>query len=144
MTTETVHTRLSAGLEEDERVAREASGALWETGVLGRWIHVSAEAIAENKMAFGHLGYVGSIERDADRIHVARQDPARVLRHVEALRRVIAEHAGADGDGYCGRCLVCTEYDDGTTYQLPCPTIAALASIYTETEAGDRSGEPTS
>lgn len=82
--------RLRAGLDADGRIARAAAGAPWEAGAAGRWIHVVPEAIAENKLAFGHLGYVGSIERDADREHVARQDPARVLRQGAALQRVLA------------------------------------------------------
>ncbi|MFE7744459.1 DUF6221 family protein [Nocardia sp. NPDC057455] len=118
--------RLRAGLAEDERIARAAAGVTWVVDVPPA-IHVSSHEIAEDRHALGRLGYVGTIERDADREHAARQSPKATLDRVEAIRKVIAEHA--DDEGYCTRCW------DGDTVApaampWPCPTVRALASIY--------------
>lgn len=84
----TIEEFIEARIAEDEQAANAAAGAPWDTPI-PPWIHVSAKAIADDKLRFGHLGYVGTIERDADREHIARHDPARVLRQCAALRDAI-------------------------------------------------------
>ncbi|HEY9367551.1 DUF6221 family protein [Streptomyces sp.] len=81
---------LTARLDEDEQAARECGGAPWSAPIPGM-VHVDAKAIADNKLAWGQLGYVATVEREHDRQHIARHDPARVLREVEAKRRIIEE-----------------------------------------------------
>ena len=82
---------LRARLDEDERAARECAGAPWSTPIPGQ-IHVDAKAIADNKLALGQLGYVATVLHEQDRQHITRHDPARVLREVEAKRRIIERY----------------------------------------------------
>jgi hypothetical protein len=88
---------LTACLDDDERVALAAGGASWSANVPGM-VHVDAAAIAANKHAFGKLGYVASVQQDADREHIARWDPARVLADIAAKRFVIETLRGYEPD----------------------------------------------
>lgn len=75
---------LRARLDEDERSARAASGATWQLGVM-----------------FGTVIAVGNgktVARDCVEAlaeHIARHDPARVLRDVEAKRRIVDRYEDA-------------------------------------------------
>lgn len=60
--------------------------------------------------------------------HIARHDPARVLRLVAAHREILELHAEA-----YEACRACGGY-------YPCPTIRHLASAYAETDSSDESG----
>lgn len=69
--------------------------------------------------------------------HIARHDPARVLREVAAKRRIVARHRptrGYDGDRTDGLvCQVCAAEDhsgglDGRAY--PCDDLRDLASVW--------------
>lgn len=70
---------LAARLDEDEAAAEAATGHEWVSAL--RWAMDGATRIAE---------------ADAVRTaaHVARHDPARTLREVEAGRKFLAWHAG--------------------------------------------------
>jgi hypothetical protein len=94
-------TWLRAQLDDDERTARACGAVSWVDDVSGM-VHVDPAAIRDNKLAFGHLGYVagaapGAIG-DAYRAQIARHDPARVLREVEAKRAIL------DGIQMCHAC----------------------------------------
>jgi hypothetical protein len=52
--------------------------------------------------------------------HIARHDPARALREVEAKRRILSEHSSADSD-WCHAC------ESGTG---ACMTLRILADVY--------------
>lgn len=56
--------------------------------------------------------------------HVARHDPARVLREVEAKRQILEAHGGDLGPQvmFCPHC----EHD------TPCPTVRLLAAVYAD------------
>lgn len=82
---------LGAQLDEDERIARACSGAPWEIEI-PPMVHVSVQARRDNKWKWGRLGYVASVERDDDRAHIAEWDPARVLREIDAKRKIIRLH----------------------------------------------------
>lgn len=57
--------------------------------------------------------------------HIVRHDPARVLREIDAKRRILAEHAL---NGW-----VCTTCDNGEVEQVfPCPTLRLLALPYAD------------
>jgi Family of unknown function (DUF6221) len=71
-----------------KQMARDCGGAPWVAEV-GTCVHVDAAAICEEKWKLGHLGYVGSIERDTDREHVVEWDPARVLADCEAKEEIL-------------------------------------------------------
>jgi hypothetical protein len=66
---------------------------------------------------------------DAD--HIARHDPARVLRECEAKRRIVGAHPYTDDGGHC-----CADPQGGLGEEMywnePCPTLAALAAVYAE------------
>ncbi|MEU8028910.1 DUF6221 family protein [Streptomyces sp. NPDC049099] len=55
--------------------------------------------------------------------HVARHDPARVLRNVEAGRALLAEHR----PGEDGRCRTCAAATGGSRQPAPCATLRLLA-----------------
>lgn len=80
---------LRARLDKDEQVAKECGGAPWSAESLLQAVHVDARAIADNKLAWGKLGHVATVLHEHDRQHIARHDLARVLRDVEAKRRII-------------------------------------------------------
>lgn len=66
--------------------------------------------------------------------HIARHDPARVLREVEAKRRIVECHepwTAANGDIICGRCG--REHIDGRPGgHFPCQTLRLLALRYAD------------
>lgn len=164
MTIETDLAVLTAGLAEDERVARAAT-ASWNPSPAGdEWEAFAGEVEEELLVAlrpglprppdvmsgmWGALweyepeeGYAGSAMPVFT--HAAQHDPARVLnRYIPAIRKVIAEHQpDRDADGSRPYCLTCSElspYNPHPVYQVfPCPTIQALAGIYTRRRHRER------
>lgn len=119
---------LRARLDEDEAVARSASPAPWSypgiDSVAGGMLYDTTRTIAA--VVYEQPGdHDGSIvrhllvpEADANGAHIARHDPARVLREVEAKRRIVERHTGCDD----------VSYGDAAT----CPDIRALAAVYAE------------
>lgn len=73
---------LRARLDEDEAVARAATAGAWELvrAPDGSW-YVDP----------GDLDDVANVDRTADAEHIARHDPARVLRDVAANRAIVDE-----------------------------------------------------
>ncbi|MER5649651.1 DUF6221 family protein [Streptosporangium sp. NPDC002524] len=105
-----------AHLDEDEETAHgaaeEAGEAEWSPG--GDYSDTvrteeAGIAVAAGPWSDGFLP-------DGLRDHIARHDPARTLRLVEALRKLLEAHLGYYGDG-----------DDE---YLPVPTISILAGIW--------------
>lgn len=104
---------LRARLDEDEKVARAASGAPWEASV-PNMVHVNAAAQRENR-AFRTLGHVANTECAEYQLHIARHDPARVLAEVKAKRQIVDLHGIvhreigwlADGEEEHGEIPVC-------------------------------------
>jgi hypothetical protein len=82
-------TFLTARLDDEERIAFAASGAPWSAAVDGM-IHVSAQAIREDKIRFGRLGYVATVGREEDRQHIAHHHPAHVLADIAWKRELLA------------------------------------------------------
>lgn len=98
---------IEARLAEDKALATENGGAEWRAGD-----EVISEESTGSVVIAELYGYLG-----ADGQHIARHDPARVLREVEAKRRILAEHKPrlqtvewphdqtGDGHGWtCPRC----------------------------------------
>lgn len=89
-------TWLRAQLDEDERVARDASGDTWVTGASAGYeysrpgdVYAIAHDGTPARIALGtRCGPDISEEQSSE--HIARHDPARVLAEVEAKRRIIA------------------------------------------------------
>ena len=112
---------LNARLDEDEAAAKKShyEGQRWLTEEEGVYRWPTDEL-------------VHSADRKADARHIARFDPARVLREVAAKRAIIAEHGPSRQDG--SRCRVCTAIADGgaTRFRAPCPTLRHLAAAYSD------------
>lgn len=72
---------VEARLADDERVARAAGWHRWTLGIVYGTV-----------MAFSNAKIVARDCREYDAEHLARHDPARVLREVEAKRRLLAAH----------------------------------------------------
>lgn len=121
---------LWARVDEDEQVARAtapppatSADLAWKAGdkfpADNGWC-----VYAPNK------GIVDDLD-EADAHHIARHDPARVLREVEAQRRIIDEHKpyaldAHDRHGAMVGCAVCEHAD--TPY--PCRTLRLLTLPY--------------
>jgi hypothetical protein len=95
---------LTARLDEDEAAAR---------GWFDRFPDMPADELADQAAA----GVT-----DEGYIHIARHDPARVLREVAAKRKILAEHAQGWGHP-------CEAY---TGPEFPCPTLRALAGVWSD------------
>lgn len=84
---------IRARLDEDEQTARAAKPGPWrvEEGRrdLTRWV-----ANEERSLEIA-LGYVGNRTQD-DAAHIARHDPARVLREVKAKRQMLGALESAE------------------------------------------------
>jgi len=86
--------KIRAALDEDERVATEA--LLLAVDNRGEWTY------AERRVTGGPgLLIVGHIPANRGR-HIARHDPARVLRQVAAMRKILDFTVVMDEDRYPG------------------------------------------
>lgn len=116
---------LRARLDEDERVARSTkqNGLSWQNFEMDGELRDDRNA-----------GTVASVIPET-REHIARHDPARVLREVEAKRRILDVHAPEPLSEYVRKsyCEVCQCYADGIVEgAYPCATVALLASMYSD------------
>jgi hypothetical protein len=58
--------------------------------------------------------------------HIARHDPARVLRRqVPAMRAILGLHVPLEDSGEPPQCVICLEY-------VPCRTLRYLAAVYSD------------
>ncbi|WEO98994.1 DUF6221 family protein [Streptomyces sp. FXJ1.172] len=119
MTATALEAFLRARFEEEERVARDAitgaPGAVW--GVMADEIE---QVLTSQDRGVTHTPLVQFGADDPVRMlnHVARHDPARVLRELEAKRALLGEHRTWDD----GRCRTCREGS-----RSPCTTLRLLA-----------------
>ena len=122
--------RLKAGLDEDERVALEA-------GERGRNWHApdydgdGRGAVEHDGEHYAPIVYDEGYPNEIERAHIARQDPARVLRWVKAAREVLIDYERAH--------VRCKEHPEdmaskGALLALH-GVVRALASVY-----GDEGG----
>lgn len=130
-------TFLTARLDEDEQLAREATPGPWT---------VDDETYAETIYGGSHNGnhtavVAGSrwngeasiFESTEDARHMARHDPARVLREVKAKRAILREHEPSKGpDPVCGHCVLHRTSGACKPAPYPCLTLRALAVPYDE------------
>lgn len=112
---------LRARLDDDERGANLASPGPW---------HLNPEqdevwAVDDIEVATA-FALSSNQQRNTAR-HIARHDPARVLREVEAKRRIIEQHP-CDDDGFCGDGIGLV----GCKWAWPCPTVRLLALPYAD------------
>lgn len=163
---------LNARLEEDERIARAASGRdadpvsepeewRWEcceddqpldvdlaiaggeeTLVHGEHYNVGLRSVQEYPTRsvgpLSHLVLSDECVRPQDARHIARHDPARVLREVEAKRAILGLHyPGLPPAGAPDGLTICAgEEADGDTWQMatswPCHTVCVIAAVYSD------------
>lgn len=102
---------VTARLDEDEAAAKAATSGDWyATGedilIRGRGPHWDGACVANASGADGE--------------HVARHDPARALREVEAKRAILALHGNGNVPDSCSYC-----HD-----AWPCRTVRFLAAVY--------------
>jgi len=118
---------LQARLDETEAAAKAA------TEVDGQWFTpgpgAGEWAVRQNKAIVdcpaGIVVFDEGCPTDEQAAHIALHDPARVLREVEAGRKILAEHVPVRHQGrlMCATCLAaCTFW--------PCPTLLALAAVH--------------
>ena len=117
---------LRAQFDEDERIARAATPGPWSVNdeSYAEWV---IAANGTEVVAGGRWGGEASVfESTEDALHIAAHDPARVLREIDAKRRIIAEH-WLNG-------WVCDTCDDGEVPPppFPCPTLRLLALPYAD------------
>ncbi|GII86615.1 hypothetical protein Ssi03_46050 [Sphaerisporangium siamense] len=84
---------LRARLDEDEQMARAAGGA-WQYVALPDVISPAGHSLQlDDDRALVDVGFMeDDALRPAEAQHIAHHDPARVLREVEAKRRLIEAH----------------------------------------------------
>lgn len=113
---------ITARLDEDELAALAAPGPQWDggDGYLG--------VVDGQDLVWGNHTE-GYIDAEAS-THIARHDPARVLRDVEANRRLLDLHGqsepdGHDGSGYRFACSHCDQ-------TVPCASLRLLGAPYSD------------
>jgi len=130
---------LVAGLDEDEAAAKAAPGSQWhatdEDSVAGaavydeQWVLLYPEHYDHDNALSAVPGATGPqyIEHARDELaaHIARHDPARVLREVTAKQVILALHRPTPMRGIdAASCVECR------SRVWPCPTVKAVATIY--------------
>lgn len=117
-------------LNEDERAAQRADPGQWIFRTLGR--HDLAAVKTETGMA-----QLDGSRATANAVHMTRHDPARVLREVEAKRRMLDEHTPARPPGrpnmerHCLSCTTAQTWDEASG-ESTCLTLRLLALPYAD------------
>ncbi|MEU3683745.1 DUF6221 family protein [Streptomyces sp. NPDC030592] len=122
---------LRAQLDDDERTARAATGEEWDAIAPSQPYVIFDVAAHKANKTLETVGRVAAVERAEDRAHIARHDPARVLREIDAKRQLFAIHRSEpnpdwDRPGVDGRSCTCC------ITQYPCPTLRLLALPYAD------------
>jgi hypothetical protein len=132
---------LTARLDEDEQAALGVSDGPRkpEEWVAKQWPYGTAPRNWAVDCPFGAVVVDGSFRASAE--HIARHDPARVLREVAAKRRTLARHRPATGEEigwyvYAGACFGCGtegEFADPRTRKInDCPELRDVIATYAE------------
>lgn len=84
---------LGEQLDEDERIARAASGEEWGAVSPTQPYTVFDVAAYRANTTLRTVGAIAGVERTEDRVHIAAHDPARVLREIDAKRQLLNDYA---------------------------------------------------
>ncbi|MGA4726281.1 DUF6221 family protein [Micromonospora taraxaci] len=130
-------TWMRAQLDDDERVAREATWGPWEVGPTfgGRDNRVYVKPEGPGIDTIGTCVIAGQVANTpqyrANAQHIARHDPARVLAEVDAKRRILDAHPieYSKVSEYTD-CAACVDVDSYDAY--PCLTVRLLALPYAD------------
>lgn len=126
--------RIKAAIDEDEQVANAAIEQVGDGDWEQRGTRIVTESNRDREVA--DYAIVECID------HIARHDPARMLRQVEGARKILALHQPVavlnnDGVRVIGHeCKAC--FDSPAPYSeppysmtdYPCPTVRALAEMF--------------
>jgi hypothetical protein len=135
---------LAARLDEDETAAKALESGDWgqspwavtECSGFCPCIVYQGEYKPVLEAQVPLIQYIADAEAPEYAAHIARHDPARVLREVAAKRAILAVHSPGYPVTYpkpSGQptCAVCHSGGwDWDPEQWPCPTVRALAAIY--------------
>lgn len=104
---------LEARYDEDEAIAQRTKAASME------WRDFTMDYELRDSY---NAGTIATSLIEENREHIARWDPARVLREVQAKRRTLELHISEPGQhpGFCW-------YD---RHEPPCPSLRHLAAVY--------------
>lgn len=121
---------LSARLDEDRAAAQAATE---DPGMAAEWHETTSGCLDVGLPDHGGEDWRDYVWPQGDsRVtrFIATNDPAHVLRRVEADRVILNEHSPAWDDGagvlYCPRCMT----DLPRPINFPCPTLCAIAAVY--------------
>ena len=154
---------LEARIAEDEAVALKAGGteAEWlyrdecdrETGGEVVWANSRSEewlgpaqkepyVSYDRYVTMDHEGCLPAVDED-DGPHIARHDPARVLREIAAKRELLELHYdGNPGPGDIHYCGTCHDYYKHDAEDWPCETVRVLASTFSDHPDFDEEWRP--
>ena len=148
---------LKARLDEDEAAAAAASDGPWVPwrGRPGLGLRHLEYGVMLPGQGAGSLAAIAAASR-ADAEHIARHDPARVLREVEAKRAILAEHRSLGG--MFPNCSACARWapgsyhgveeeweeppDDMSRVGFSCRTVRLLAAAWSDHADYDSSWKP--
>jgi len=135
---------LRQALDEEERMATwAASGSQWTadlTGPLGPGVRVASAGEPEWSREVNVQIWTCDDEQDecpdmarawsAEAKHIARHDPARVLRQVAAHRAILDRHEPSPWVRDLSYCSWCSDKRGDSIEDWPCPDFLALVEIY--------------
>jgi hypothetical protein len=126
---------LSAQLDEDERIARRAGDSFRQIGETGVIVATEGDRAEECASA----NWAGVAE------HIVTHDPARVLREIDAKRKLVNLHRpirAPQPDGITNLdCSTCGG-EDKLSPSWPCPTLRLLALPYADREGYQEGWRP--
>lgn len=123
--TTTLLDRLTAAIDEDERIARDATPGPWRVDNVDYPESIVNDDY-EHPVAGGRWGDEATIfERVGDAFHIARQDPKATLLRCAADRKIVERHSkrgksvlrNGEFIDYCAYCQ----------QPIPCPDLRDLA-----------------
>lgn len=112
--------QISAGIRLSDNLTSDAQW--WERG------DVNSSVWTCDDYEDGCPGMAESWE--AEGRHMARHDPARVLRQVAAMRKILDEHEIEEPGTDYQYCRSCQDHERHDAHSAPCPTLLALAEAY--------------
>lgn len=123
--TTTLLDRLTAAIDEDERIAREATPGPWTADA---W-YVTSDT-GTPVVEPGGCGEGGVDPRDEQ--HIARQNPKATLIRCDADRKTVQRHAPVQGPirTLCATCHHVTPNGYAMRVEWPCPTLLDRAAAY--------------
>lgn len=114
---------IAARLTDELEAAEAAISDQWAHWRVGR--HQPRHLYVEAGLEATDDGVpIGTLDRGAQAIHAARQDPAATLARVVALRALVALHGEWVDSGTCQSCGDCPQIP------YPCDTLRHVAAIW--------------